>query len=108
MKREVRVKNRFAKCKRSINDIPVKGDLAVTPAQMARMAANGVAISSQIAGSFNDGETNPSFEVPLGQLRGMDIVDFWEAEKIARKNVTNHIKANEKKFGDSTLTNSKS
>lgn len=107
MERKVRVKNRLAFAKRKFSDVPVKGDLAVTPAQMARMAENGVAISSQIAGSFNDGETNPSFEVPMTQVRGLDIVDFWEAEKIARKNVKEHIKANESKFGDSTVTNSK-
>lgn len=108
MKRVVRCPNRLAVAKRKDSDIPVKGDLAVTPAQMARMANQGVAISSQIAGSFNDGETNPSFEIPIGQVRGMDIVDFWEAEKIARKNVKAHIKANEHKYGDSTLINSKS
>lgn len=107
MERKVRCKNRLASAKRKESDLPVKGDLAVTPAQMARMAENGVAISSQIAGSFNDGETNPSFEVPLSQARGLDIVDYWEAEKVARKNVKAHIKANEDKFGDSTITNSK-
>lgn len=105
--RKVRVYNRLASAKRKPSDMPVKGDLAVTPAQMARMAANGVAISSQIAGSFNDGETNPSFEVPITQVRGLDIVDYWEAEKIARKNVKSHIKANEQKYGDSTVSNTK-
>lgn len=104
MKRITRVINRLASAKRKPSDLPVKGDLAVTPAQMARMANNGVAISSQIAGSFNDGETNPSFELPISQVRGLDIVDFWEAEKIARKNVKDHIKANEAKYGDSTVT----
>lgn len=104
MKRKTRVKNRLANAIRKSSDLPVKGDLAVTPAQMARMANNGVAISSQIAGSFNDGETNPSFELPISQVRGLDIVDFWEAEKIARKNVKDHIKANELKYGDSTVT----
>lgn len=107
MKRFVRVKNRLAHAKRSIEDVPVKGDLAVTPAQMARMAANGVAISSQLASDFHDGEVNPSFEIPIGQVRGMDIVDYWEAQKVARKHVTEHIDANKAKYGDSTLTSSK-
>lgn len=106
MKREVRVKNRLAHAKRSIDDVPVKGDLAVTPAQMQRMAANGVAISSQLAGDFHDGEPNPSFDVPVGQVRGMDIVDYWEAQKVARRNVKEHISANKSKYGDSTLTQS--
>lgn len=100
----IRVKNRFATGKRKSFDIPVKPDLAVTPSQMARMAANGVAISSQIASNFNDGEVNPSFEVPLSQIRGLDIVDYWEAQKEARFNVKKHIKANEDKFGDSTIS----
>lgn len=103
MKRFVRVKNRLANAKRKLVDLPVKGDLAVTPAQMQRMAANGVAISSQLAGDFHDGEVNPSFEIPIGQMRGMDIVDYWEAQKVARKHVVEHVEANKSKYGDSTL-----
>lgn len=104
--RKVRVKNRFASAKCKDSDLPVQGNLAVTPAQMAKMAANGVAISSQIAGNFNDGSTDVSFDVPLQQVRGLDIVDYWEAQKDSRFNVKNHIKANESKYGDSTIKTS--
>lgn len=104
--RKVRVKNRLCKTRTSVEDIPVRPNLAVTPAQMAKMTEQGVAVSSQIASDFNDGETNVSFVLPVDRVRGMDIVDFWESEKSARQRIKAHIDANKAKFGDSTIINS--
>lgn len=104
--RKVRVKNRLAKVVTKDSDIPVRNDLAVTPAQMQVMAANGVAISSQRASDFNDGDTNASFDIPLEQIRGLDIVDYWELQKDSRNRVKMHIEANAKKYGDSTISKS--
>ena len=103
--RKVRVKNRLCKTRTSVDDIPVRPNLAVTPAQMAKMTEQGVAVSSQIASDFNDGETNVSFDLPVDRVRGMDIVELWESEKTARQRIKSHIDANKAKYGDSTITN---
>lgn len=105
--RKVRVISRFAKKRISLDDIPVRPNLAVTPVQMARMTEQGVAVTSQIASDFNDGDTSPSFEVPIDRVRGIDVVELWESQKTARLHVKNHVDANVVKYGDSTVEKSK-
>lgn len=104
MDRKINKYVRLAVCKRSATDIPVKGDLAVTPAQMERMRENGVAISSQMAGRFSDGQPNPSWDVPINDIRGIDIADLWEAQVSSRFNIKDTIAANKRKYGDSTVS----
>lgn len=76
--------NIYASCKRKDFEPLVQRGLAVTPAQMATMAAHGVAISSQNAASFNDGEIKPSWDIPIERKRGIDMADVWQSSKDAQ------------------------
>lgn len=99
---------RCAVCKRTSGDIPVKGDLAVTPAQMERMRESGVGISSQIASKFSDGVPNPSWDLPLNDLRGVDMADLWQAQMSSRGVIKDNISFNKRKYGDSAIVSDKS
>ena len=72
--------------------------LAVTPSQMARMTAQGIPISSQLAENFVDGTSNPSFDIPIEQRRGIDVVQVWEAQKDARLKIINAHKADKQMY----------
>lgn len=101
--RKFRTKRAFCKCKSLPSDEKVVPNLAITPSQMAKMVENGQAVTSQFQRDFFDGENNPSWEVPVDRMRGVDIVETWEEQKSARKHINDHRVANEKKYGNSTL-----
>lgn len=71
----------------------VKTGLSVSPTQMAQMTSKGIPVTSQLAETFFDGTSDPSFEMDLTDLRGIDVNQIWEAEKTARKRL---ISANQK------------
>lgn len=77
-------------CKRTMADTPVQGGLAVTPSQMQRMAERGIPVTSQnLEGMFYDGDTRPSWDVPLDMQRGVDVATLWET----RKDIRNKLRA---------------
>lgn len=84
-------------------DEKVMPNLAVTPAQMQKMTNNGVAVSSQGVSDFFDGEVNPSFDLPVDRLRGVDIVEVWESQKSSRKHINDHRDNNFKTYGEEAL-----
>ncbi|MCM1356619.1 MAG: hypothetical protein NC212_09485 [Staphylococcus sp.] len=61
--------------------------LSVSPSQMARMAEKGIPITAQMSETFFDGTTNPSFDIPIEDRRGIDVNAVWEAQKTARKRI---------------------
>ena len=66
-------------CKRLPHEPVVQPNLAMTPAQVAEMAAAGKPVSSTSVGTYYDGTPNPSFDLPIDQKRGCDIADAWNA-----------------------------
>ena len=62
----------------------VQPNMAVTPSQMMEMAAHGVPVSLQNAANFNDGEVNPSWDVPAERVRGVDMADLWQLQQSSR------------------------
>lgn len=71
--------------------VVVDPTLAMTPAQMDAMAKKGIPISTaNLANQYFDG--NPpdkcSFDIPVGDRRGVDIIDAWQAQKDARQNLS--------------------
>lgn len=66
---------------------------------MARMVDKGIAVSSINDSIFYDGEVNPSFDVPIEEQRGVDIVDAWNASRTARKRIL-QAHFNDKKMYD--------
>lgn len=78
--------------------LKVIGGQALTPAQMDHMRKRGQSITSfQVDETlFNDGTTNPKFEIPITDQRGVDVVDVWNAQKDAKANVKKFNKQSDK------------
>lgn len=80
------MKIRPYRVRRSENDIPVNGKLALTPSKMMALAEKGIPISSQNLGNqYFEGEVNPSWDVPLDRQRGVDVNDMWNHNENVRK-----------------------
>lgn len=80
--------------KRKDYETEPKSGLAYTPSDMARMHASGMPVNSaNLINSFCDGDKNPSFELPIERLRGVDIAEVWEASITAKKKIDNFSKA---------------
>lgn len=57
----------------------VRGGLAYTPSDMARLAAKGMPINSlNMQSSYFDGESSPSFDIGSERERHTDVADLWE------------------------------
>lgn len=67
--------------------------LSVSPSQMAQMSEKGIPITAQMADTFFDGVSNPSFDMPIEDLRGVDVNAVWNAQKDARKRIIDAHKA---------------
>lgn len=89
----------YADCSKCDGYPIVRPGLAVTPALVEQMTANGVAVSAQSSLPFVDGDVNPSWDMPLYNYRGVDMVDLWSAQRDARDHIRNHHNANAKAFG---------
>lgn len=92
---------KFANPKRMDGEPIVQNDLAVTPSQMVQMMSDGIPITTQNLHPelFFDGDTNPSFEIPIDQQRGIDVADCWEASQDIRARAKKGLKNDIKKFG---------
>lgn len=68
--------------KRTKEDLKVQGGLALTPSQMQNMSERGVPVSSQnLEGVYFDGDTRPSWDIPLDSQRGVDVATMWQRRK---------------------------
>lgn len=64
----------------------VRGGLAMTPADMARLTAQGLPVNSRNLQMFQEGEPNPSPYVTSERRRGVDVAELWEEhQKIVQK-----------------------
>lgn len=77
--------------------LKVIGGQALTPAQMDYMRKKGQSITSINVDEslFNDGTTNPKFDIPITEQRGVDVVEVWNAQKDAKANVKKFNKQSE-------------
>lgn len=62
-------------------EVPVRSGLAVTPAKMLELASKGVPVSLSNASNVVDGSDKLSFDVPLNELRGIDVAVLWEEQQ---------------------------
>lgn len=63
----------------------VESGLAYTPADMQRMAQQGVAINSMnMEGSYYYEPQSKSWDIPISERRGIDPADIWNAQMDAR------------------------
>lgn len=86
--RNINIKH-FARPRRKEGENIVQNDLAYTPSQMMEMAERGIAVSNQSIAveNFFDGVpvAESTFELPMDQLRGIDVADCWQANESIRK-----------------------
>lgn len=76
-------------CKRKVGELPVRGDLAYTPAQMYEAAKAGIPISSQNISQLPSADfmDENSWVVPVEYRRHTDIADVWNAQRDARSKI---------------------
>lgn len=68
-------------------------NIAVTPSQIQQMVERGIPVSPSNASAFIDGVINPSFDVPIEERRGVDVVDVWDASQDAKRQLIKaHLK----------------
>lgn len=88
------------------DELPVYGNLVVTPAQMQKMTEKGIPISAQnLSMTPQDGQPNPSWDLPLDQLRGIDPAQMWEESQIIKQRAKRAHDNDRKRFGDGELQN---
>lgn len=73
-------------CNRKIDDLPVKNGLAITPSEMARLASQGIPITSGNL-PFVDGDKYPSWDVLPENVRGVDVAELWTMQQEARSRI---------------------
>lgn len=80
---------RTCTCARKAGELPVRGDLSYTPAQMYEAAKAGIPISTQNISQLpsNDFTDEESWIVPIEYRRGQDIADIWNAQRDARAKI---------------------
>lgn len=68
----------------------VQSHLAVTPSEMNRMRESGIPISSQVDPTkFYDGDSSSFVSIDPMLMRGVDILDAWNAEQNAKNRLAN-------------------
>lgn len=92
------VTTKVATCKRASHEIRVKNGLAVTPSEMMKLAERGIPVSAQSFGVFNDGESNPSWDIPLDRQRGVDAATLWQNEKDIKQKLRQAHAADRQKY----------
>lgn len=81
-------------------DAPVKNGLAITPAEMLKMADHGLAISSQSHDLFFDGDNAKDWTLGIERRRGVDMADVWEAQKASRQKIATAHNNDRQMYGD--------
>lgn len=95
---------RLSQYKRKENELPVYGNLTVTPSEMLRMTEQGIPISAQnMAYKPTDGESNPSWDLPLDRLRGVDPAQMWETQQNIKERAKRAHVTDRKRFGDEPI-----
>lgn len=93
--RNVNIK-KFSRPRRREGENIVQNDLSYTPSQMMELAEKGIAISNQSisADNFFDGVPikESTFDLPMDQLRGIDVADCWQASESIKKKAKNGLK----------------
>lgn len=71
-----------------------------TPAQMRELYAQGLAVGAQNAGVYTETASNPSWEIPVEEKRGVDPAELWELQVLTRRKVRDCYRADKEKFGN--------
>ena len=77
--------NKFASCKRKVSETAVRNGLAVTPAQVLKLAEAGLPVSAQLQYQMVEGHTGSDWNIGADERRGVDMAQVWQEQKSARK-----------------------
>lgn len=90
------LKRNFASPTRREDEMTVQSGLSLTPRDMDKMLQQGQPISTANLpdNQFYDGDTNPSFDIPMDQRKGIDPADLWEFQRAVYKKANDARKAN--------------
>lgn len=88
-----------ASCKRKLHEAKVNGDLAVTPADIERLAKQGIPVSVPNANSFLPSDPSEGWNVPPEFRSDIDRNTAWELEQSARAKVLNAHKREKQLYG---------
>lgn len=81
--------------------IKTTSNLSTTPADIRRLVAQGIPVSSSNASSFCDGVAGVgALPLAIDERRGVDIVDAWNASRDAQSKLVSAHKADVKQYGD--------
>ena len=73
---------------KSSDHFRTQANLAVTPAQMYKMAENGIPISAQTNAAI-EGELRPTWDIPIDKIKHIDPAELWEARQTIGKKYRN-------------------
>lgn len=86
IRRKLDTRQRTCHTVRKDTDVVVVPDLAITPAKMRQLNAQGIAVASGNQSlAFETGHDSKSFDVPLENRRFVDVADLFQAQVTARK-----------------------
>lgn len=88
-----------AQCHRQLHEAKVNGDMAVTPADIERLAKQGIPVSVPNANSFLPSDASDGWSVPPEFQSDMDRNTAWELEQSARAKVMNAHKREKQLYG---------
>lgn len=79
---------------------PTQHGLAYTPAKMKELADKGIPVSTMTVDDlYFDGDFNPSFDIGIEDIRGVDISDAWNAEQNAKESFLNGLRKDIQNYG---------
>lgn len=77
-----------------------RNGLAVSPAEIRELTNRGIPVNSQNASMYIEGTTSQgSFELPIDELRGADIVDAWNASRDAENKLVSAHRSDVRNYG---------
>lgn len=86
---------KLADCKRQETEEAVQNDLAITPGEMYALAQQGKPITThQLPDDyFDDGDARQTYDMPIDRLRGIDVIDCWNASKDSKNKLKSFTKS---------------
>lgn len=85
--------------KRKDGELVVKNGLAITPQKMFEMAKRGIPVTTANAADMEKfGEANPSWEIPIDRVRGVDVATMWEQSSVIRNKLQNNYRTKVKEL----------
>lgn len=84
--KKIRILHKTCRCSVKDTDPVVKPGLAITPAQMRALNAQGIPVSTGNANHlYETGHEKLSWDIAPDNRRGVDPAELWQIEQSARK-----------------------